>query len=109
MRGKERPKIKRFVYRCFPRGRDKFPPVLVFLTAERLRDFDVHVYTEDPETNPTATGTLCWHYDGQAGDGETEELVCCDGPIRGRFVRMTNAPGFSLTLCEVQVMAVPAV
>ena len=81
-----------------------FPP-----TAQRLRDFDVHVHTENPATNQSASGALCFHYDGPMGAGVTEELVCCRGPMRGRFVRVTNTPGEILTLCEVQVMAVPAV
>ena len=82
----------------------------VFLpTADRLRDFDIHVYTDDPATNPDAQGTLCMHHHGSFGEGVTAELTCCYGPIRGRFVRVTNTAGEGLTLCEVQVMAVPAV
>ena len=72
----------------------------------RLRDFDIHTYTENPEINSSAPGTLCIHYDGPMADGVTEELVCSNGPIRGRFVRVTNSPGEPLVLCEVQVVAV---
>ena len=74
-------------------------------TDERLQDFDVYVYDEDPLTSPS--GTLCIHHDGPMGRGVTEELTCDNGPIRGRFVRVVNTPGRVLTLCEVQVMAVP--
>ena len=77
--------------------------------GERLRDFDIHIYTEDPAANPSMSGTLCIHYDGIFGAGETEDMICRNGPIRGRYVRVTNTPGESLSLCEVQVMAVPAV
>ena len=83
--------------------------VLFDSTAHRLQDFDIHVYVQDPATNPSASGALCAHHDGPMGSAETKELVCCDGPIRGRFVRIANTPGQYLTLCEVQVMAVPAV
>ena len=75
-------------------------------TGERLRDFDVHVYMENPMINPSAPGTLCIHYDGPMAGGVTEKLICSNGPIRGRFVRVTNTPGEPLLLCEVQVMAV---
>ena len=67
----------------------------------------MHVYTDDPAANPSAQGTLCTHYDGQMGDGETEELTCDNGPITGRFVRVTNTPAQYLSLCEVKVMAMP--
>ena len=77
-------------------------------TEERLRDFDVRVYTENPMINQSAPGTLCIHYDGPMAGDVTEELVCCYGPTRGRFVRVTNTPGEPLSLCEVQVMAVQA-
>ena len=77
-------------------------------TGHRLRDFDVHVYTENPSSNPSALGNLCSHYDGPMGGDVAEELVCCNGPIRGRYVRVTNTPSEYLTLCEVQVMSVPA-
>ena len=77
-------------------------------TGERLHDFGVHVYTENPMINSSAPGILCIHYDGPMATCVTEKLVCGNGPIRGRFVRVTNAPGETLTLCEVQVMAVQA-
>ncbi|KAK7095358.1 hypothetical protein V1264_006778 [Littorina saxatilis] len=77
--------------------------------AERLHDFDIHVYGEDPVTNQIASGTLCHHYNGHMGAGVTEDLPCYYAPISGRFVRVTNGVtdgDDTLTLCEVQVMAV---
>ncbi|XP_070175652.1 fucolectin-like [Littorina saxatilis] len=78
--------------------------------GERLHDFDVHVYGEEPVTNQVASGTLCHHYNGPMGAGVTEDLPCYNAPISGRFVRVTNSVTNGddpLTLCEVQVMAVP--
>ncbi|KAK7096310.1 hypothetical protein V1264_005617 [Littorina saxatilis] len=74
---------------------------------ERLHDFDVDVYDKDPEVYPGASFTRCYHYVGVMPAGVTEELVCDNKPIVGRVVRITDAPGEYLTLCEVQVMAVP--
>ena len=42
------------------------------------------------------------------GRGVTEDLPCCGAPITGRFVRVTDTPDEYLSLCEVQVMAVPS-
>ena len=78
-------------------------------TVTRLRDYDIDVYTDDPAANQSVTGTLCSHYDGPMEMGTTEERVCTNGPISGRFVRVTNAPGEVLSLCEVQVMVEPPV
>ncbi|KAK7116128.1 hypothetical protein V1264_001867 [Littorina saxatilis] len=75
--------------------------------ADRLHDFDVDVYDKDPEMYPDATAQRCYHYVGSIPTGATEDLVCENRPIRGRVVRVTNAPGYVLSLCEVQVMAVP--
>ncbi|XP_070203106.1 fucolectin-6-like [Littorina saxatilis] len=75
--------------------------------AKRLHDFDVDVYDKDPEMYPNATAQRCYHYVGSMPSGATEELVCENRPICGHVVRVTNAPGEFLTLCEVQVMAVP--
>ena len=77
-------------------------------TAHQLRDFDVMVYEDDPATNPSAAGSLCIRYCGQMATGVTQELVCNDGPIRGRYIQVKNTAGQYLALCELQVMAVPA-
>ncbi|XP_070208114.1 uncharacterized protein [Littorina saxatilis] len=73
----------------------------------RLHDFDVDVYDKDPVTYPEASVTRCHHHVGHMPRDVTEELVCDDPPITGRVVRVTNAPEEPLSLCEVQVLAVP--
>ena len=78
-----------------------------FVPGARLRDFDVNIYTEDPVRNPVAVATLCYHYTGPMTGGATENLLCNSRPIRGRVVRVTDAPSLHLQLCEVQVLAVP--
>ena len=64
------------------------------------------VYEDDPGTNPSAPETLCIRYSGYMATGVTQELVCNNGPIRGRYVQVKNTAGAQVALCELQVMAV---
>ncbi|KAK7497519.1 hypothetical protein BaRGS_00011159 [Batillaria attramentaria] len=71
-------------------------------SADRLRDFDVEIFTQDPVDNPTAEAALCYHYTGSMPPGVTETLYC-PIPYCGRYVRIRKSSA-NLSLCEVQVL-----
>ncbi|KAK7461195.1 hypothetical protein BaRGS_00038754 [Batillaria attramentaria] len=74
--------------------------------GERLRDFYVEIFSEDPAGNPYATSTLCYHYPGTMPGGATQTLYCLK-PAWGRYVRIKKPASVPLTLCGVDVL-VPA-
>ena len=69
------------------------------------------MYTEDPQTNPGATGSLCYHQDGRLAGLST--LHCSNTTAQGRFLRITTYSYLTysylkysyLTLCQVEVAA----
>ncbi|KAK7478817.1 hypothetical protein BaRGS_00029916, partial [Batillaria attramentaria] len=71
-------------------------------TCDRLSNFNIEVFTEDPVAVPTATPTLC-HSQTAAVPGGATVPYECDRPIIGRYVRIQKN-GTELYLCEVQVM-----
>ncbi|XP_070178593.1 uncharacterized protein [Littorina saxatilis] len=73
--------------------------------GKRLKDFSIKVYKENPSINPNAAATLCKFHPGSVDDAAIISLTCEDGPAEGRYVRITNAPGEHLQLCEVEVYA----
>jgi hypothetical protein len=77
------------------------------LTAEKLRMVDISVYDMDPNQNPSAPSRLCFHY-GDTMKAGVNVINCYGGSVPGQYVRITNVAGEALTLCEVQILAVPA-
>ncbi|XP_048246323.1 uncharacterized protein LOC124144747 [Haliotis rufescens] len=74
--------------------------------ANRLHDFEIEVFKEDPSVNTTAVGARCTMYVGAVPDGSIQK-VTCDEEVVGRFVRISGRnPADNadvLTLCEVEV------
>ena len=76
--------------------------MFTFVCAEdRLSDFDIEVFTENPEENASATGALCYHHTGAMGNKAT--LHCNNGPLFGRYIRLTNQVIQSIHICEFEV------
>nr|KAG5713947.1 hypothetical protein BaRGS_020275 [Batillaria attramentaria] len=76
-----------------------FPAMAI--AGERLADFRVEVFEDDPESD-TSIAQSCYNYAGAMPQGATEELTC-DALRLGRYVRIAKDIGI-LTLCEVQVL-----
>ena len=76
--------------------------VCLLLANEYRQDFAIHVYTEDPQTNPDAIGSLCYHYDSPTDTQVT--LRCSPSTAPGRFLRITTMTE-GLLLCEVEAEA----
>ena len=74
------------------------------ISGHRLNNFDVEVFSLDPVTNPSEPATLCFHYPGDASDSEIITRDCLNGPLNGRYVRVTNGPRDEwLIICEFLV------
>ena len=72
--------------------------------AERLQNFTVDVFLEDPRTAlgfPDILGKTCARRIPAVGLSEWVTLVCDPGPLIGRFVRVLKWGFGSLALCEV--------
>ena len=79
-----------------------------FFSVHTLEDFTVHVDLD--ATHPkqgSGRRTQCFDYNGPVVPSATVRLDCHQ-PIYGRYV-MVTVTFASLTLCEVEVLAIPAV
>ena len=82
-----------------------------YTSDDRLHDFNVGIMDRllsNGETIDPSSYTLCGHYSGIAGSGATVTLIC--SPYAGFAMSvLIQIPGGNerLTLCEVQVEAVP--
>uniref|UniRef100_A0A2C9KNW3 Apple domain-containing protein n=1 Tax=Biomphalaria glabrata TaxID=6526 RepID=A0A2C9KNW3_BIOGL len=79
----------------------------LFLIADRLRNFDIDIFQQDPRqlTNfPDITGQVCYHQGPTPGRGTF--LYNCTTPIVGRYVRLIMRLGFidNLHICELEVL-----
>ena len=77
-----------------------------FISADRLHDFAIEVFSQNPMGCDTASVGVCFIYTG-GGLSSGQTTIVCDKPIRGRFVRIRKW-GLKdsidvLTLCEVEV------
>ena len=73
--------------------------------AERLQNFTVDMFLEDPRTMPgfsNTMGKICAHRTAAIGSGSWYELYCEPEPVIGRFVRVIKWGFGALTLCEVR-------
>ena len=78
--------------------------IFIILTGAYLNDFNITTYEIDPVAFPTAAATLCYSYVGMAGISEIINRTCTNGPIIGRYVRLTNGPRICpLMIFEVSV------
>ncbi|KAK7497514.1 hypothetical protein BaRGS_00011154 [Batillaria attramentaria] len=69
--------------------------------ADRLKDFDVEIFAQDPVANPTAEAALCYHYTGPMARGATETLNCSMAYC-GRYVpTLVNVDYILATLVNV--------
>ena len=71
-------------------------------TVDRLGDFDVTVHTDDPTTTVNASSQLCTHHMGVPAK-KTTLLYCDGGYVSGRYVRVTNQPNRTLSICEFEI------
>ncbi|XP_048242988.1 fucolectin-like [Haliotis rufescens] len=73
--------------------------------ADRLHDFTIDVYVDDPAVTVSAQPTLCHYYHGVFRP--TTQDIMCDSVVAGRFVRLsgkkTPPAGDLFTLCEVSI------
>ncbi|XP_041377224.1 uncharacterized protein LOC121389646 [Gigantopelta aegis] len=72
---------------------------------DRLANFTVYVYEEDPTAFSAANRKLCKHYPGTVGSGQWVELSC-ESHVIGRYVRVSkyNTDVSSLLqICELEV------
>ena len=73
--------------------------------AERLQNFTVDIFLEDPRTMlgfPNTMGRIFAHRTTAIGSGSWYELYCEPEPVIGRFVRVIKWGFGALTLCEVR-------
>ncbi|KAK7497521.1 hypothetical protein BaRGS_00011161 [Batillaria attramentaria] len=74
---------------------------LTLSAADRLKDFDVEIFAQDPVANPTAEAALCYHYTGPMARGATETLNCSMAYC-GRYVpTLVNVDDILATLVNV--------
>ncbi|XP_041377250.1 fucolectin-1-like [Gigantopelta aegis] len=72
---------------------------------QRLANFSVYVYEEDPIEFPMANKKLCAHYPGTVGAAQWAELSC-ESHVTGRYVRVSKfnpKPEVLLQICELEV------
>ncbi|XP_046559868.1 fucolectin-4-like [Haliotis rubra] len=74
---------------------------------ERLRNFAVNLYSNNPVTYPGQAPKTCYYHAGPVARGATVTLSCIK-PVRGRFLRLDGDAGIpgednQFTVCEVQV------
>ncbi|XP_041378269.1 fucolectin-like [Gigantopelta aegis] len=73
--------------------------------GERLANFTVDIFDEDPSEFPATNRKLCAHYPGTVGTGQWVELTC-DSHVVGRYVRVSKTQRYDsdlLCLCELEV------
>ncbi|KAK7478815.1 hypothetical protein BaRGS_00029914, partial [Batillaria attramentaria] len=75
--------------------------VLIPARGDRLTDFRMEVFMENPETSKV--GHLCRTYSGTMPGGATEKIWCLR-PIRGRYFQVLLPGNETLALCEVEVL-----
>ena len=79
----------------------------LFVAADRLHDFSVHVIPRNPTGYTSSASELCVHVVGPFGPGETRRIVCTN-EIVGRYVTISlTGSNEILTLCEVEVYGEP--
>ncbi|XP_071081783.1 uncharacterized protein [Haliotis cracherodii] len=76
-------------------------------SGDRLHDFNLEVFSDDPTINTEAQSRMCYFHKGLvAGLGKTKTIPCTE-PVVGRFLRLTSTAkrdrGDLLQLCEVEV------
>ncbi|XP_071089411.1 fucolectin-like [Haliotis cracherodii] len=75
--------------------------------GERLHDFVIQVYKENPSRCSKAVANICKTYPGMFGSIETVE---CEAAVSGRFVRIWKPTTLQyddiLTVCEVEVYGI---
>ncbi|XP_046340233.2 fucolectin-1-like [Haliotis rufescens] len=78
-------------------------------TPERLHDFALDVYREDPRSHDDATPQLCFMYNGAVTEPGKTEAINCTSPVTGRYLRISGKKTQNsqdvLQFCEVQVFA----
>ncbi|XP_046371605.1 uncharacterized protein LOC124145753 [Haliotis rufescens] len=79
-------------------------------TAERLHDFSIDLYDEDPSLYPLSASKLCYFYSGSVTTPGATATVACSRPVTGRFVRISGRNKLNyddmLTMCDIQVFGV---
>ncbi|XP_041360523.1 uncharacterized protein LOC121376818 [Gigantopelta aegis] len=79
-------------------NRDRFP--------ERLHSFVIEIFSQNPQGCSRTGSVVCWNYTG-AELPTGKSTFTCDGPTRGRFVRIrkwkVKHSQDVLSLCEVQI------
>ncbi|KAK7478854.1 hypothetical protein BaRGS_00029953, partial [Batillaria attramentaria] len=73
-----------------------------YYEGERLVDFYVEVFAENPETAQDP-GVLCYHYTDAVPGGATV-TIHCPQTTNGRYVQIRKTGNTNLQLCEVQVL-----
>ena len=81
----------------------------IIFPADRLQNFTIEVDNSpsDPKKGLQETSARCFHHTGPVGFGATIRLNCSQ-PIHGRYVTVLLFYDNALTLCEVEVLAIPA-
>ena len=79
--------------------------VFPFITAYKLHDFDIEVFSQNPMKCARASSSLCFTIRGAMPPGQS--TIMCDEPTRGRFLRIKKRKirnnSDVLTLCEVEI------
>ncbi|XP_041378395.1 uncharacterized protein LOC121390602 [Gigantopelta aegis] len=73
--------------------------------TNRLTNFTVYVYEEDPTEFPSANRKWCKHYPGTVGAAQWAELSC-ESHVIGRYVRVSKYNinlNHLLEICELEV------
>ncbi|XP_041378412.1 uncharacterized protein LOC121390617 [Gigantopelta aegis] len=73
--------------------------------TNKLANFTVYVYEEDPTEFPSANRKLCKHYSGTVGAAQWAELSC-ESHVIGRYVRVSKynrSLSHLLQICELEV------
>ncbi|XP_046549595.1 uncharacterized protein LOC124259509 [Haliotis rubra] len=81
-------------------NREEFRP-------ERLHDFSIDVYQDDPVGNPSVTPQLCYMYNGAVTEPGKTVALRCTSRVTGRYMRLSGKKTINgddlLQFCEVQV------
>ncbi|XP_071118368.1 fucolectin-4-like [Haliotis cracherodii] len=74
---------------------------------ERLHDFALDVYQDDPLVYPSVSPQLCYMYIGTVTEHGKTVAIQCTSPVTGRYLRLSGHKTINsrdiLQFCEVQV------